>query len=176
LRKGTHPKSRLRDSVAIVEQTLEQVRSLSLNLRPSMLDDLGLTAALRWYVAQQAQRAGLQASFEALIDDSLVSTESRTACFRIVQEALTNIIRHAHAQVVRVRIWQEGESLRALIRDDGVGFDVDRMRAFGGERPHLGLLGMEERASLADGKLEVRSEPDAGCEIALRLPLSVSAR
>jgi len=156
---------RLLDSVNIVDRTLRQVRNLSLDLRPSMLDDFGLRAALRWYADQQAQRAGLQVQFIAAALEGRLNPTLETACFRVAQEALTNIVRHARARSVVVRLEEEAGFLHLTVRDDGIGFDlgaVHRQRASGAS---LGVLGMKERASLAGGRVEVRSRPGEGTEV-----------
>lgn len=159
----------LDDSIAIIERLIQQVRTLSLELRPSLLDDLGLESALRWYLARQAERAGFAAE---LIADSLAAhlpPEIETACFRVAQEALTNVVRHAHASRVVVELRQRGSTLRLSIRDDGVGFDV-QAAAHGA---NLGLVGMQERVLLVDGKLTIESAPGHGTTVRVRLPLVI---
>jgi signal transduction histidine kinase/DNA-binding NarL/FixJ family response regulator len=168
----TGPLPRLEESVAIVDRALQQVRNLSLDLRPSLLDDLGLVAALRWYLDRQAQRAGLAAEFVADPPGIRASTGLETACFRVAQEALTNVVRHAHAKQVRVEVHLRGAELQLLVQDDGTGFDVvaARRRAAGGGS--LGLLGMQERVLLIRGRIEIRSTPGQGTEILVRLPMT----
>jgi signal transduction histidine kinase len=111
------------DSLEILGQVLQRVRSLALNLRPSLLDELGLGPALRWYVGRQAERAGWDVliSVEALT--SRPSPEVEIACFRLTQEALTNVARHSQANKVEVRLERAAQELTLVIRDDGVGFD-----------------------------------------------------
>jgi len=159
------------DSVATVERALQQVRNLSLDLRPSLLDDLGLVAALRWYVDRQAQRAGFVGKFITNPLDPRPASEIETACFRIVQEALTNVARHAQAQHVRVELRASDSELRLVVRDDGIGFDVPAARERAAHGASLGLLGMEERAHLVGGQIEIESAPGRGAEIRVRLPL-----
>jgi len=164
--------ARLRDSTAIVDTALEQVRSLSLTLRPSVLDDLGLAAALRWAVHREAARAGLEAELALAPGDTRMQPELETACFRIAQEALTNVVRHAQASRVRVALDRNDGELTLTVGDDGAGFDVAaaRQRAVAGES--LGLLGMEERALLLGGRLEIESASGAGTTVRARLPLA----
>ncbi len=164
-------RSRIVDSIAIVEQVLEQVRDLSLNLRPPMLDDLGLIPALRWYLTQQAQRAGLQVELDAEPVAAALDPACKIACFRIVQEAVTNIVRHAKAHKIGVRLWCEADMLQVVVRDDGTGFDVDAFRHSEKHHAHLGLIGMEERATLLGGHLQVTSVPGDGTEVRIQLPL-----
>jgi len=161
----------LTQSLELVERVLEQVRDISLNLRPSMLDDLGLEPALRWYTNRQATLAGLQARFA--IDslerrlDPLIETE----CFRIAQEALTNVVRHAQAHTVTVELHLKDERLDLTVRDDGVGFEVAPVREQAVRGASLGLLSMEERAVLTGGGLEYRSVPGQGTAVLAWFPL-----
>jgi len=161
--------SRLDDSIGIVENVLRQVRDLSLDLRPSMLDDLGLVAALRWYIDRQAQRAGFEVRLSADPIEPRLPPEIETACFRVAQEAFTNIVRHAAAGRVEVRLrigdstrnWEPPASseLQLMIRDNGLGFDVAGAQKRASAGSSLGLLGMEERVLLVGGKIEVESTP-----------------
>jgi PAS domain S-box-containing protein len=149
----------LREGLALLDQCLHQVRSLSLDLRPSLLDDLGLGPALRWYVDRQAERAGFHVTLENRLGDRRLTSELETICFRVAQEALTNVARHAGAKEVQVTL-AEGEGyLELCVSDDGTGFEVDQARARAAAGGSLGLLGMEERVSLAGGHLRVVSGP-----------------
>lgn len=163
-------RSRLVESIAIVDRAIQQVRDLSLDLRPPMLDDFGLEAALRWYAARFAERAGLPVHFTA--QTSLVDfPESvRNGCFRLAQEAMTNVLRHGQARQVWIDLRQDQE-LTLTNRDDGRGFDVSlaRQRAARGES--LGLISMQERVALLRGKLDVESRPGAGTTIRVRVPV-----
>jgi signal transduction histidine kinase len=165
------PLPRLQESVDIVDRALQQVRNLSLELRPAMLDDLGLVAAVRWYVDRQASRAGLQRHFVAEPPDISVPPEVATACFRIAQEAITNILRHAQAKQINVEIRLDDRELRLSVRDDGKGFPVADARRRAAKGGCLGMLGMEERAHLLGGRMEIRSVPGQGTEIAVRFLL-----
>ena len=153
---------RLEDSIQAVENVARQVHDLSLSLRPSLLDDLGLEPALRWYTQRQAATAGFEASFRADPLEKRLDPIVETECFRIAQEALTNITRHAEARSVVVELRREDGELRLSLRDDGVGFDVAERRAAAIRGTSLGLLSMEERATLAGGRLEYRSVPGHG--------------
>ncbi|HEY1014818.1 MAG TPA: PAS domain S-box protein [Herpetosiphonaceae bacterium] len=165
---------RLEESVHIVETLVQQIRSLSLELRPSMLDDLGLVSTLRWYLDRQAQRAGLETQFSApWIDEP--PAEVATACFRIVQESLTNVMRYAQASLVQVVLDQEGDELTLSIRDNGKGFDVRSARARAARGGSMGLLGMQERATLLGGHFALASQPGKGSSIYVRFPLGASA-
>ena len=163
--------TQLEDSMGIVEVVLQQVRNISLNLRPSMLDDLGLVPALRWYLDRQSQRAGLTAHFTA--DDITVPLpqELESTCFRVAQEALTNVIRHAKAQHVYVELQHNENEVNLVIRDDGVGFDVDNAKERATRGASLGVLGMQERVHLINGEIKIGSVPHHGTEIEVRIPI-----
>jgi signal transduction histidine kinase len=156
----------------IVEQAIQQVRNLSLDLRPSMLDDLGLVATLRWYLDRQAKWAGFTAQFTADPPDLQLLSNLETVCFRLVQEALTNIMRHAQARRVRVDLRQLETELELLIQDDGLGFEVELTLARAVQGAGLGLLGMQERVALLGGRLDIHSALGRGTEIRVYLPLS----
>ena len=163
--------SHLDESVNIASQALQQVRNLSLDLRPSMLDDLGLVAALRWYVDRVGRRTGLVAHFVSDPLSERLPPEIENACFRIAQEALNNVAKHAKASSVTVELRQTDHSLTLSVRDDGLGLDVvaARERASGGQS--FGLLGMQERVLLVGGEIEITSAPGAGTEILAQFPL-----
>jgi signal transduction histidine kinase len=166
----------LKDSVDVVEHALQQVRNLSLDLRPSLLDDLGLAATLRWYVDRQAQRGGFATQLIIDAPETLhLPPELETTCFRVVQEALTNIMRHSHARNVCVELHQREAELVLRVCDDGVGFDVQAAleNAMGGTS--LGLLGIQERIWQVGGQIAIQSAPGGGTDIQARLPLSPPA-
>ena len=159
----------LRNTVA---QILKEVRDLALHLRPAVLDDLGLLAALRHYLKGYQNRFRLLVDFHVLgLDGKRLPPEVETALFRIAQEALTNVARHAQAHSVTVLLEDRGASAMLIVEDDGRGFDVARVMD---SRPHegnLGLYGMRERASLLGGTLTVESTPGRGTTVFVRIPL-----
>jgi signal transduction histidine kinase len=162
----------LDESITIVDQSLQQVRNLSLDLRPPLLDDLGLVAALRWYVDRHAQRADIVAEFLVDPEFSRLPPDLETVCFRVVQEALTNVVRHANAHHVHVELQQRNEELNLIIRDDGVGFDVRSAQKRAVVGTSMGLLGMQERVLLAGGQFEITSSPAGGTEVQARFSLA----
>jgi signal transduction histidine kinase len=166
---------RLKESVAIIDRALEQVRDLSLDLRPSLLDDLGLVAALRWYVDRESRRAGLVPELVADLSATPLPPELETACFRITQEALTNVVRHSQARRVWVTVRQRGEELQLVIRDDGLGFDVSDVRGRRASAESIGLQGMQERALILGGRIEITSTHSQGTEIRATFPLKSGA-
>jgi signal transduction histidine kinase len=162
---------RLEDSIKAVERVLEQVHDLSLNLRPSMLDDLGLEPALRWYTHRQAALTGMRAEFRADHLEQRLDPVIETECFRVGQEALTNVVRHAQARSVSVELARRNGHIHLCVRDDGVGFDVASLRGEAVRGASLGLLSMEERTALAGGGLEFKSAPGEGTEVHAWFPL-----
>lgn len=163
---------RLDDSLGMVDRILQGVRRLSLDLRPSLLDDLGLAAALRWYVGAQVQRAGVAGEVIAGALPPDLPPALATTCFRIAQEAVTNVVRHARATRLTVTLDVENGAIHLIVRDDGVGFDVGaaRRRALSGDS--LGLLGLEERAELAGGRAAIESALGHGTTVRVSLPLA----
>jgi signal transduction histidine kinase len=163
---------RLKESLQVVVRVQEQVDDVALNLRPSMLDDLGLVPALRWCADRQAALAGLQA--EVLADPSLehrLDPMIETECFRVAQEALNNVVKHAKARTVTVELTRSDEQLHLWVRDDGVGFDVASVREQAMRGVSLGVLSMEERATLAGGGLQYLTSPGQGTEVHAWFPL-----
>jgi PAS domain S-box-containing protein len=165
--------AKLADAVENVDRAMKTVRDLALELRPAMLDDLGLAAALRWYADRFAQQTGvtMHIAIEEVCD---LTFERATSCFRVAQEALTNIARHAAAKNVWLDLHRAPSALELSIRDDGMGFDVDAARERAAHGASLGIVGMQERASLAGGTIEIRSTPGKGTEIRARFPIGDS--
>jgi len=146
------------------ENCLEEVRNMALLLRPSMLDDLGLVAALEWQAREVSKRTGMAVDMvDENVSDNLPE-EHKTCLYRIVQEALNNCSKHAYAKHVRVVVRQEQNHLRVRVEDDGRGFDPRRMRG-------LGLVGMNERVTQLGGVLTVDSDPARGTRLTVDLPL-----
>jgi signal transduction histidine kinase len=162
---------RLFECLAAIERVLEQVHDISLNLRPSMLDDLGLEATLRWYTNRQASLMGWQTRFVAPPLGPRLDARIETECFRIAQEALTNVMRHAQAKTVTVHLLQDNGQIQLCIADDGMGFTVKSGRDNAVNGVSMGLLSMEERAALMGGRLEIKSSVGQGTEIRAWLPL-----
>jgi signal transduction histidine kinase len=158
-------RARVPESTQIIKKMIEQVRTLAFELRPSLLDEFGLVEALRNLVRRHGERAGVRTSFTATPTDAREPVEIETACFRIAQEALSNVARHAGARHVAVNLTARDATLEVTVRDDGVGFNVE------GLRRGLGLVGMGERAELAGGRLDIESSPGAGTTLRARFPL-----
>jgi PAS domain S-box-containing protein len=165
--------SRFDESIGIVDEALGRVRELSIELRPSLLDDLGLTAALRWYVDRFAQRTGIIAEMLNGFEEGggRLPGELETVCFRIAQEALTNVARHAQAGSVSVQLERSRDRMLLTIIDDGVGFDVDKLKKSASAATALGLRGMEERALAVGGYIKIDSGLERGTQIRATFPL-----
>ncbi len=155
---------------AIAAQTLDEVHNLALQLRPSVLDDLGLPAAIERYVADCQRRYPLHIDLAIHgLENERLPAEVETALYRIVQESLTNVARHARAATASVLIERRNGVVRAIIEDDGRGFDPE---AVGKAEQRLGLYGIRERAELLGGRLTIESEPGHGTSLFVEIPLS----
>jgi two-component system sensor histidine kinase UhpB len=164
-------RARVEECVETISHTLERVRQLSLSLRPPQLDDLGLAAALRSHLDRQAALASLAPHFEAPEMPREIPAPIQTACFRIAQEAINNVVRHARARNLWLRLLTSGARLELSVRDDGGGFDLAAARRRAAAGASLGLAGMEERVALAGGSFELRSAPGQGTELLASFPL-----
>jgi PAS domain S-box-containing protein len=170
LEESNTPKSkRIHETVSILDRLLGQVRQISLNLRPSMLDDLGLVPALRSLVDEQGRRASIQIRFLAKDIPENLDPETRITFFRIAQEAITNAVRHANATQINVDLGRKNGNLRLRVRDNGRGFDAESTQA---QTVGLGLLGIKERAALVGGRARIMSSPGKGTTVDATLPLT----
>src|SRR6266536_1164020 len=150
----------------LVVATLQDVRRLAVELRPKALDDFGLIAALERLVSTFSETTGIAVELEETLDEARVPAEVETTLYRILQEALTNIVKHARARKVSIILVRRDGKVTALVEDDGEGFDPEVVRADG-----LGLLGMRERLALVDGRLTLESAAGAGTTLAVEVPL-----
>lgn len=166
------PQSRadLQKIKGLLDQIEGQLRRLSHELRPTILDDLGLLPALKFLCEGVAARTGLRIDIEGTSELSLVPLLG-TVLYRIVQESLTNVARHAKASWVRLGLQQEPTSIRCTIKDNGIGFDVPLVLNRTG-RPGLGLIGMRERVNSVGGSFVILSTPGRGTEITITIPFS----
>jgi signal transduction histidine kinase len=164
--------ARLQDLKAVVAGTLDEVRDLALGLRPSALDDLGLVPAMQRCVRTFQSQHGLAIDFQTVGPAEVrLPPAVETALFRIVQEALTNVVQHANAQRVSLLLETRAEAVTVIVEDDGRGFDVDPLMRGPANKGWLGLYGMRERAELLGGTLTVESAPGAGTTVYARMPL-----
>lgn len=164
-------RDRIADTRKLAHQTLRAIRNLSIDLRPSALDDLGLLPALRWYVKEYQQKCAIEVEFSAPGFKDRLSPEMETALYRIVQEALTNTARHANAKKVVITMREDRGTVHVTIADNGCGFDFEALRKSPDQERGLGLAGMNERVLLLDGSLTVHSSPGHGTTIEVRIPL-----
>src|SRR5579884_987294 len=174
LAKPRETVARLRDMAVA---TLEEIRNLAHDLRPSLLDDLGLAAALRWYARTCSARGNLalDVAIDGLADGDRLAPEVETTVFRIVQEGLTNVLKHAHAEHAWVRVRRDADGLDVEVEDDGVG--VGAFDAADADRAgRLGLFGMLERARLLGGTMEIGPRPGGGTRLRLVVPVQPQAR
>jgi signal transduction histidine kinase len=149
----------------LVVATLQDVRRLAVELRPSALDDFGLVAALERLADSFAEQSGISVDFQAALADERLPDEAETALYRIVQESLTNVVKHAQARRVSILLTRADGVVKAVVEDDGRGFDPERATDSG-----YGLIGMRERLALLGGRLEIESARDAGTTVAAEVP------
>ena len=167
--------AQLREVESYSTSALGELRRIMADLRPSQLDDLGLVAALRWYVQSYEQRRNVKAEFMMQGETVRLPAETETVLFRITQEALTNVAKHAEATRVVVRLTIAADAVTVEIEDNGRGFEADRIRH--SEQPSLsgwGLVGMRERTRLLGGECMIQSTPGEGSRIRVRIPLAQS--
>jgi len=160
---------------ALVERSMRSVHEFARDLRPTVLDDLGLVPALRAHAIAFAERTGLEVRFAGAPDATRLPPATRIALFRVAQEALTNVARHARARSVSVVLRRLPTALRLEIRDDGQSFDVARLER-SRKNQHLGLLGMQERMDMVGGKFAVESVAGKGTTVRAEVPLDREAR
>lgn len=162
---------KLAASRALAQQALTGLRKVVYGLRPTILDDLGLVPAIRWYARTNLEEAGIHAEVCAAEDVDPVSAQIKSTLFRISQEAINNIVRHAEARNARITLKQEDMDLVLQVEDDGKGFDVDQINEEALARQHLGLLGIEERAQMVGGRATLESTPGRGTRLSVAVPL-----
>ena len=161
----------LHELQTLTADSLQELQHLMADLRPSHLDDLGLSAALRWYAGKIEERYPLKVRLEISGYEQPIEEAAKIATFRIIQEALNNIIKHAEAKNVKIDLDFEEQGMRVNVRDDGRGFDLDRIKIQQtSSRPSLGLAGMQERAALLGGRVSFQSRPGQGTMIEAFIP------
>jgi len=163
-----HAPQNLRQLEGLVSQSLTELQRLIADLRPSHLDDLGLPAALRWYAGEVQQRTNLQVQVQIEGDERNLPAPVKIALFRVAQEALNNVIKHANAHTACVNIVFGNEEISIRIQDDGIGFNINFLTHQ--NRPTWGLLGMRERSALLGGTVNIQSRPGGGTIIEVIIP------
>jgi PAS domain S-box-containing protein len=162
--------ARIKESIQLINGGVKAVRAICSGLRPGVLDDLGLAAAIEWQASEFTARNGVQCQVSVPPIDLHLDGDRATATFRIFQECLTNVIRHAQAKSVRVALCQEEESILLVVEDDGIGFSESNLSNSLGS---LGLLGMKERAQFCGGNVQISSSPGNGTTVTVRVPLDI---
>jgi two-component system sensor histidine kinase UhpB len=164
-------REKMRATRVLSEQTLENVRKMIFDLRPTLLDDLGLAAAVRWYAKSNLEPVGIQVQFEASGNLGRGSATVETAMFRIAQEAVTNIIRHANARHARIQLTREPSRWVLIVQDDGRGFDVSAERHESTSDHRWGLFGVQERVALLGGTYHIQSGAGEGTTLRVEIPV-----
>lgn len=162
-------RERISATRALCEATLENVRKLIFDLRPTLLDDLWLSAAIRWYAKETLESAGVQVQFE-MGNGERAPAMVETALFRIAQEAITNIVRHSHAHCAGIKLSNTPERWVLVVRDDGQGFDPAVALRGPGDDQKWGLFGSHERAAVLGGTIVVESMPGQGTKVRVEIP------
>jgi PAS domain S-box-containing protein len=164
-------RERLAETSWLVKRTLKQMRDLSQDLRPGMLDDLGLVPTVEWYVSRYAKRLDVAAEFEAVGLEERLPTDVETVLYRVVQEALTNVAKHAQAGRVRVGLKRSESTVTASVEDNGRGFNAQDVAERETTERGIGLIGMRERATSLGGTFRIQSHPGKGTRLTVEIPL-----
>ncbi len=167
----TEVRGKMSATSQLTEQTLENVRKLIFDLRPTLLDDLGLVPAIRWYAKNTLEPMGVRVHFDASAHLGREAAPLETAVFRIAQEAVNNIARHAHARHAELSLSREPSALVFCIQDDGRGFDIAANECETDGYHHWGLFGLRERVEVLGGTLDIRSEPGKGTRLRVEIPV-----
>ena len=163
---------KMNDLMDVIDNTVKTVRKISSDLRPSMLDDLGLVAALEWHSQEFEKRSGIKTKFNSALRDLDLPVDTATAMFRIFQESLTNIARHADASSVTASLKLNNGQLMMQIKDNGKGFSVNGIQ----NKKTLGILGMRERVNLMNGDYLIESEPGKGTIVRVTIPVEIDIK
>lgn len=164
---GVQTVNKLQSLIGLIEVSIQSVRQISGDLRPAVLDHLGLAEAIRWEATKFAARTGIRCRVASNLESELADRARSLTVFRILQEALTNVVRHAHAGAVRIVLREQGKVLKLIVKDNGRGIT----RAEAANAQSIGLLGMHERARLVDGRLSITGSPGRGTTVTLEVPI-----
>lgn len=165
-------KNSLADMRNLATRTMDNVHKIIFDLRPSVLDDLGLLSALRWYADNRLGAPGIRTRVEVTGEERKLPPQVETSLFRVVQEAITNIVKHAEAHNVLLSVEFKDSAIAIEVEDDGKGFDMEAVGLQMDKAPGLGLLGMKERVTLLGGEFHIESQPGSGTRIDIEVPLS----
>jgi PAS domain S-box-containing protein len=161
----------IHEGVANVEELIETTRDIARRLRPPALDDLGLASAVRWHVSQIADTTDISINLQQNLQDHRLAPELELACFRVLQEAVSNTLRHSKAARLSIALSLEIDGLHLSIKDDGIGFDLDATFRRLRNLASLGLIGMRERVTALGGRFNINTRPGSGTEIAASFPM-----
>jgi len=161
-------KEKMKSLLTMLDETVKSVRRISSELRPSLLDDLGLGAAMEWQLTEFEKRAGIKTRFTHKGEDDKLPESVKTALFRILQESLTNVARHSGAKSVEVSFVRDADSCSLSITDNGKGFDKEKAA----DKRTLGILGMKERTSMIGGTYEIASASGKGTTVTVKIPFT----
>lgn len=173
---GREFKRRVKYGLAVASDALDETRKLILDLRPSLLDDMGLVASIQWYAEERLKKAGVRVLFQVQGDARRLTPAVETAFFRIMQEGMNNVVRHAQADKASVAIAFGCDLVVGTVKDNGTGFDVAATLSSPDEQAALGIIGMQERASLLGGHLEIAAERGSGTVLTVTLPAPTESR
>jgi signal transduction histidine kinase len=159
--------NKMKDALFLIDDTVKTVRRIATQLRPSMLDDLGLVSAIEWQSDEFQKRFHIKSEIENNIGNISVNSEKSTAIFRIFQESLTNVLRHSKATQLKTTLSLENNELVMKISDNGIGFDENEIH----KKKSLGILGMKERTIMLGGSYQISSQENEGVTVLVKLPL-----
>jgi signal transduction histidine kinase/PAS domain-containing protein len=168
LEKFEDMKNRLTDTENLLSQTIDQIRNLTTDLRPSMLDDFGLIPALNWYIDNFSKRTNIKVYLKLKNFKPRLSSEVETTFYRIIQEALTNVAKHAQATEVSILLARENSNACLAVEDNGIGFDAKKATF---PKDRLGIFSIKERVGLLNGEFEIRSKANRGTKLSIKIPL-----
>lgn len=164
---GVQTVNKLQSLIGLIEVSIQSVRQISGDLRPAVLDHLGLAEAIRWEATKFEARTGIRCRLSSNLERELSDRARSVAVFRILQEALTNVVRHAHAGAVRIDLREQGKVLKLIVKDNGRGVT----KAEASSVKSVGLLGMQERAKLMEGRIAITGSPGRGTTVTLEIPM-----
>ena len=159
--------NKLKETLELCDFTITTIRKIASNLRPSIIDDLGLVAAIEWQCEEFSKRSGVPVNFSSDVNNLKFKPDASIALFRILQEALTNVARHANATNITCTLKKQGGNITLTIIDNGRGFDLSGKRKV----KTLGILGMTERAAMINGTYKISSVPNKGTTVSVQIPL-----
>jgi len=175
IQQGEDPSGAVNDAITLVTESLQDVRDISHTLRPHQIDELGLSKSIESMVRRLAQSTGIACSTDIERVDRLLSTDAEINLYRIAQESLNNLVKHASAQNLTVVLRRAGDSVLLRVVDDGCGFEVESLIQGSERHASFGLMIMSERAHMAGGELQVNSEPGQGTTVSVLLPIHGSS-